>query len=183
MNRPQPELTSNGGVITYDPAVLSWGEKETAREIALLEALVLEDDISRAIDSACQAVETDRCASEHDTGYGGTGSLAREILPVDIEEELRQSYLDYAMSVIIGGEVPLRKAVVVLRTLSRRALRACPYLSHGIAAALAIRQITFAQKNSPSLLSILSQSADAAFYRVPLFADGPELSEFRHRLR
>ncbi len=28
--------------------------------------------------------------------------LAREITPVNIEEELKNSYLDYAMSVIVG---------------------------------------------------------------------------------
>jgi hypothetical protein len=30
------------------------------------------------------------------------GELAKEILPVNIEDELKQSYLDYAMSVIVG---------------------------------------------------------------------------------
>ncbi|WP_040071845.1 hypothetical protein [Pseudomonas batumici] len=183
MNHPRSELTSNGGVITYDPAESSWGEKETAREIALLEALVLEDDICRAIETAFHAVENGHSASEHDPGYRGTGSLAREIIPVDVDGEVKQSYLDYAMYVIMDGHVSLSKAVTVLRTLSRRALRACPYLSHRLAAALAIRQITSAQKNLSSLLSRLSQLADAAFYRVPLFADGPELSEFRHRHR
>ncbi len=34
------------------------------------------------------------------------GDIAREILPVNIEDELRQSYLDYAMSVIIGRALP-----------------------------------------------------------------------------
>ncbi|UVK77657.1 MAG: DNA gyrase subunit A [Sodalis sp. Fse] len=32
--------------------------------------------------------------------------LAREIIPVNIEEELKRSYLDYAMSVIIGRALP-----------------------------------------------------------------------------
>ena len=30
----------------------------------------------------------------------------REIIPVNIEDELRQSYLDYAMSVIVGRALP-----------------------------------------------------------------------------
>ncbi len=30
------------------------------------------------------------------------GDLAKEILPISIEDEMRQSYLDYAMSVIVG---------------------------------------------------------------------------------
>ena len=32
--------------------------------------------------------------------------IAKEILPVNIEEELKQSYLDYAMSVIVGRALP-----------------------------------------------------------------------------
>ncbi len=32
--------------------------------------------------------------------------LAREITPVNIEEELKSSYLDYAMSVIVGRAPP-----------------------------------------------------------------------------
>ena len=34
------------------------------------------------------------------------GDIAREISPVNIEDELRQSYLDYAMSVIVGRALP-----------------------------------------------------------------------------
>ncbi len=37
---------------------------------------------------------------------GPQGPLGREILPVNIEDELRQSYLDYAMSVIVGRALP-----------------------------------------------------------------------------
>nr|MCU0936570.1 DNA gyrase subunit A [Gammaproteobacteria bacterium] len=32
--------------------------------------------------------------------------FAKEVLPVNIEEELKQSYLDYAMSVIVGRALP-----------------------------------------------------------------------------
>ena len=31
---------------------------------------------------------------------------SKDILPVNIEDELRQSYLDYAMSVIVGRALP-----------------------------------------------------------------------------
>jgi DNA gyrase subunit A len=31
---------------------------------------------------------------------------ANEILPIQIEQELKQSYLDYAMSVIVGRALP-----------------------------------------------------------------------------
>ena len=34
------------------------------------------------------------------------GDLVKEILPVNIEDELKQSYLDYAMSVIVGRALP-----------------------------------------------------------------------------
>ena len=34
------------------------------------------------------------------------GDLTKEILPVNIEDELKQSYLDYAMSVIVGRALP-----------------------------------------------------------------------------
>ena len=34
------------------------------------------------------------------------GEIAKEILPINIEEELQQSYLDYAMSVIVGRALP-----------------------------------------------------------------------------
>src|SRR5690554_6343084 len=34
------------------------------------------------------------------------GELAKEILPVNIEDELKQSYLDYGMSVIVGRALP-----------------------------------------------------------------------------
>ncbi len=34
------------------------------------------------------------------------GDIAKEILPITIEDELKQSYLDYAMSVIVGRALP-----------------------------------------------------------------------------
>jgi DNA gyrase subunit A len=37
--------------------------------------------------------------------------VAKEILPVNLEDEMRQSYLDYAMSVIVGRALD-RKSVV-----------------------------------------------------------------------
>ena len=32
--------------------------------------------------------------------------LAKEVLQVNLEDEMRQSYLDYAMSVIVGRALP-----------------------------------------------------------------------------
>ena len=33
-------------------------------------------------------------------------NFAKEIIPVNLEDEMKQSYLDYAMSVIIGRALP-----------------------------------------------------------------------------
>ena len=41
-----------------------------------------------------------------DSAAGSGGTRGREILPVNIEDELKQSYLDYAMSVIVGRALP-----------------------------------------------------------------------------
>jgi len=54
--------------------------------------------------------------------------LAKEILPVNIEDELRQSYLDYAMSVIVGRALPdVRDG---LKPVHRRVLYAMNELSN-----------------------------------------------------
>src|SRR5260370_28874279 len=42
----------------------------------------------------------------HGDGGGPGGPGALNILPVNIEEEMRRSYLDYSMSVIIGRALP-----------------------------------------------------------------------------
>ncbi|MCE9662198.1 DNA gyrase subunit A [Halomonas sp. M5N1S17] len=56
------------------------------------------------------------------------GDIAREILPVNIEDELKQSYLDYAMSVIIGRALPdVRDG---LKPVHRRVLFAMHELSN-----------------------------------------------------
>ncbi|GHB27326.1 DNA gyrase subunit A [Salinicola rhizosphaerae] len=56
------------------------------------------------------------------------GDIAREILPVNIEDELKQSYLDYAMSVIIGRALPdVRDG---LKPVHRRVLYAMHELSN-----------------------------------------------------
>jgi DNA gyrase subunit A len=52
--------------------------------------------------------------------------FAKETLPVSLEAEMRHSYLDYAMSVIVGGALPdvrdglkpvHRRAAVAMREL------------------------------------------------------------------
>ncbi|CAN7340322.1 DNA gyrase subunit A [Aquipseudomonas alcaligenes] len=56
------------------------------------------------------------------------GELAKEILPVNIEDELKQSYLDYAMSVIVGRALP--DARDGLKPVHRRVLFAMSELSN-----------------------------------------------------
>src|SRR5512138_2189581 len=54
--------------------------------------------------------------------------IAREIVPVNLEDEMRQSYLDYAMSVIVGRALPdVRDG---LKPVHRRVLYAMGELSN-----------------------------------------------------
>ena len=53
-------------------------------------------------------------------------SSVTEIIPVNLEEELKQSYLDYAMSVIVGRALP--DARDGLKPVHRR----CLYAMHGL---------------------------------------------------
>ncbi len=55
-------------------------------------------------------------------------SFAKEIIPVTLEDEMRQSYLDYAMSVIVGRALPdVRDG---LKPVHRRVLYAMHELSN-----------------------------------------------------
>jgi len=56
------------------------------------------------------------------------GDLAKEILPVNIEDEMKQSYLDYAMSVIVGRALP--DARDGLKPVHRRVLYAMSELGN-----------------------------------------------------
>jgi hypothetical protein len=54
--------------------------------------------------------------------------FAKEVLPVNLEDEMRQSYLDYAMSVIVGRALPdVRDG---LKPVHRRVLYAMHVLSN-----------------------------------------------------
>tara|TARA_R110000868_G_scaffold34671_2_gene125039 strand:- start:25948 stop:28686 length:2739 start_codon:yes stop_codon:yes gene_type:complete len=56
------------------------------------------------------------------------GELAKEVLPINIEDELQQSYLDYAMSVIVGRALPdVRDG---LKPVHRRVLHAMNVLNN-----------------------------------------------------
>src|ERR1700761_5911508 len=54
--------------------------------------------------------------------------IAREILPVNLEDEMRKSYLDYAMSVIVGRPLPAVRDG--LKPVHRRVLFAMRELSN-----------------------------------------------------
>ncbi len=58
------------------------------------------------------------------------GELAKEILPVNIEDELKQSYLDYAMSVIVGRALPDARDGLGLKPVHRRVLFAMSELGN-----------------------------------------------------
>ncbi|MFY0699822.1 MAG: DNA gyrase subunit A, partial [Bermanella sp.] len=56
------------------------------------------------------------------------GDLSKQILPVNIEDELKQSYMDYAMSVIVGRALPdVRDG---LKPVHRRVLHAMNVLGN-----------------------------------------------------
>jgi hypothetical protein len=170
MNCPEPNATAIEENISVAPAE-SWGEKGVAREIALLEAHVRQDKIARIIDEALAATER----VKNSVGLKGP---SKEAL-VNIEDELRESYLDYAMSVIVGRALSNFNAIDVIRTLSRKGMSLFSRFAHGLSAAIAIHRLQRELLTFKSLRKV----AEIACNRAPLFAYGPELSEFRHRLR
>ena len=50
--------------------------------------------------AACPSIKKDHRMSDQQQ------DLAQEVLPINIEDELKQSYMDYAMSVIVGRALP-----------------------------------------------------------------------------
>lgn len=176
MNCPEPNMPAPDRSASNSAPADSWGEKELARETALLEAHLSEERISLAIENVFNAVE----------GRGDStcsGGPTKETLLVNLKEEINQSYLDYAMAVIVGRALPCDKAIRAIQNLSQRAMALYPYLSHGLIAALAIHRLISAEKSCSTLLLRLRKSAESALYGLPLFAYGPELSQFRHRIR
>ena len=67
------------------------------------------------------------------------GELAKEVLPINIEDELKSSYLDYAMSVIVGRALPdVRDG---LKPVHRRVLHAMNVLGNDWNKALSLIHI------------------------------------------
>jgi len=149
----------------------AWGEKEMDREIALLQAHLSEGKINCAIDRAMEALRSIDDA---------TDEISSKQLNRDIDEELRQCYLDYAMHVVATRCISSKEATGTLRCLVGRASAYIKRFASRLAAAKAIKAIDAA---SAVLFQKLRTSADSAFYGLPLFADGPELNEYRHRYR
>jgi len=174
MTCPKPNVTAIEEHISVAPAE-SWDEKEVAHEIALLEAHIRQDSIVRLIDEAIAVV----AATEEAESSGGLNGPSKEVLLTNIDDELKQSYLDYAMSVIVGRTLSSLDAVDAIRTLSRRGMSLFSSFAHGLSVAIAINLL---QKATLTFMN-LSKAAEIACNRAPLFAYGPELSEFRHRLR
>jgi len=194
VNRPETDTPALEGDADSVYSAASWGEKEEARQVALLDAVVRLDNIHNVID---------KMTASEESGEPIECSEAPRTLPLNIEDELRQSYLDYAMSVIVGKALDPEKAAGKLRVISRKVLSwtecgligGCDLSRHtpslreiqkqALTAALAIIRLKQAAKNGriSSLLLKLINSAKAAHCRLPLFAYGPELSEYRHRLR
>ena len=64
-------------------------------------------DASPAEESSADGGLEEAEAESGDDRHGANGdSIAQELLPISIETEMRQSYLDYAMSVIVGRALP-----------------------------------------------------------------------------
>lgn len=176
MYRPESDMPAPEGEVSSIDLDDVWGSEKEKREIALLEAHLLKDTIARTIELALAAIESD-------TESTCSGENKKEALRINIEDELRQSYLDYAMSVIVGRTLPCSKAIRNIQTLSKRAMALFPHLAHRLSAALAIHRLTSAEKACSVLILKFRKSAESALFRQPLFAYGPELSDFRHRHR
>jgi hypothetical protein len=155
-----------------------WGEKEESRQIALLEECVQRDNITRifeALESLEQSVST--------------ADSAITVLPPKVRDKLHACYLDYAITVVSELKCSPHEATSFIRGLSLRETRLRPYRSHlfalcnGITAALAIRILERAARSAANMLLKFKKASDSALFRMPLFAYGPELNKFRHRLR
>lgn len=191
MHCPTPNL-SHAAEDLKDLHASGWGQKDLAREIELLEAVVRRDQVHDIIDSAISAIE-DSCTAESKSNCGTSrdnqydSSSIRVIKGLDAVR-LRRSlrlYIDDAISTSI---VSIHEEIEFFRGVSNR-LRVAygGYLSIAMAQRLGIatgllRLVAVLRVASVEQLK-LEVLALAAFLRIPLFSYGPELSWFRHRLR
>lgn len=161
MNLPETEISaerSSPGVVQADEG---WGDLERRRQIALLEAHLLQERLNHTLD----AIE-----EEHRSGSGA--------------EESTQRWINLAVQSIINDvleDVGIKANA--LRDFSARARVYAHRLRHHLGSALVIRQLQIIKRVCSALLIRLRKAAESALYSLPLFAYGPELSEFRHRYR
>ncbi|WP_165677605.1 hypothetical protein [Metapseudomonas otitidis] len=145
----------------------SWGKKEVTREIALLEAHIYQDKIARLTQEALESSENDQ------------GSEAAKIASRGICKELLEAYDDLSLFVVDSRAIQFTDAITAildsLRSLGSTFLGSIFHLGP----AEAIKRLTIEIRRLVSFGEI----SEAAANRAPLFAYGPELSEFRHRLR
>lgn len=168
--------------------VPSWERFELDREIALLEGVVARDRVDAVTDTLlAERARLDLYESEEDQKAFAAAAEQRVVV-YDIEEELRNSYLQYAMSVIVERALPdVREDLTQLRGACERlkaSYGASFYLGaiHRVGATVLRKLVAVLEACAAEALK-LKAIATIAFLRVPLFSYGPELSWFRHRLR
>lgn len=166
MNCPKSNHLVIEGHESASPAT-SWGKKEVAREIALLEAHIYQDKIARLTQEALESSEGDL--------KGGTASIAVR----GISKELLQAYDNYARVVISSRTTSFTEAIGAILDSLRAVAGHLSGSKYYLSSAETIRLL----KTELCKLMSLDKIAETACNRTPLFAYGPELSEFRHRLR
>ncbi|UII71401.1 hypothetical protein LVW35_27870 [Pseudomonas sp. HN11] len=174
MDRPETDVSTEEASESFVGWVASGLEEaqvSLARQIAFLEAHMAETHISQAklLISA----------------YEGSDDPAL----LEIESELRESYADYAGRLIHNKALSPHETVQVIKRLHDALEKAFASLDSFIDGyrRLTHLAIHLVDRWSHELLSAailrLRKASDTAWFRVPLFAYGPELSGYRHRLR
>ena len=83
-----------------------WGSAPPKKEFSMDDdKFNNENDEDLGATGAEDAEETTDAADENTSPTSGD-AIAQELLPVSVESEMRRSYLDYAMSVIVGRALP-----------------------------------------------------------------------------
>lgn len=145
----------------------SWGKKEVTREIALLEAHIYQDKIARLTQEALESSENDQ------------GGYSTKITSRGICKELLETYNELSIFVIQSRVARFTSAIGSIVSSLRELHRTFSGSKLRLGPAEAIKRLIVEVRRLVSFGEI----SQAASNRAPLFAYGPELSEFRHRLR